>query len=234
VAEQRRLNGESRAGAHVLANTNHELFAQSIASGASRTEAYTAAYQSASLSNAGAAASASRLSADGTVSARIENLRASSTEAVVTVEIAHRSKRVQVLEDIFNRTSRIIQARAMESSSEPGAATGLLAKSLGGKDGDEEKWTLDVGLMSQRNAIMKQVAIEEGQWGVKAQAAGTLSNAEIKARLNAPRDRLAAAKKAALDRGEPWPPPTETSRTTAILTHLPNKDFASSEESAGH
>jgi hypothetical protein len=50
---------------------------------------------------------------------------------------------------------------------------------------------------------LKQAAIEEGQWTEKreVQAAGA---AERKARINRGRDRLAAEKKAALERGEIW------------------------------
>jgi hypothetical protein len=57
--------------------------------------------------------------------------------------------------------------------------------------------------MAQINNTLKQAAIEEGQWTEKreVQAAGA---AERKARINCGRDRIAAEKKAALERGEVW------------------------------
>ena len=51
---------------------------------------------------------------------------------------------------------------------------------------------------------LKQAAIEEGQWNEKREVKAEAALAELKARINAGRDRLAAEKKAALARGEEW------------------------------
>ena len=198
----RRLEEANNAGQQVLGNAKHEQFAQSVATGTSGTEAY----RSAGYSTAGAPASASRLLADPTVAARIEELKTSITEGVVEVDIRNRSKRVQVLQDIFNRMCNVIQARALEYSYHPGGATGLLERDYRGENAEEEIWKFDAGLMSRINSTMKQAAIEEGQWAEKRDSSATISNAQRKARINARRDRLAAEKKAALERGEPWPP----------------------------
>src|SRR5450755_3105647 len=94
---QRRARREAatRASGTVLDNTKHEHFAQSVATGTSATGAYTAV----GYSEAGAAASASRLLNDTNVSARIEELKTSIAEGVVEVDIRKRPARVQVLED---------------------------------------------------------------------------------------------------------------------------------------
>jgi hypothetical protein len=65
-------------------------------------------------------------------------------------------------------------------------------------------WKFDAALVSQLNDTLKQVAIEEGQWTEKRDLTGSLSIAAGNALLTAGRDRLAAEKKAALDRGEEW------------------------------
>ena len=52
---------------------------------------------------------------------------------------------------------------------------------------------------------LKQATIEEGQWTEKWDGAGGASQlADLKARINCGRDRMAAAKKEALARGEKW------------------------------
>jgi hypothetical protein len=110
------------------------------------------------------------------------------------------------LQDNLNRMCGLIEARALEYSDDPGGATGLLAKDYRGKNAEQEIWKLDTALVTQINATMKQAAIEEGQWSEKREMSGRLPLSEVKARLNVTRDRLAAEKKAALAKGEPWPP----------------------------
>ena len=62
----------------------------------------------------------------------------------------------------------------------------------------------DAALMAQLNGTLKQVASEEGQWTEKRDLTGSISIATGNALLTAGRDRLAAEKKAALERGEEW------------------------------
>ncbi|MCU1232687.1 MAG: hypothetical protein JWP63_654 [Candidatus Solibacter sp.] len=52
--------------------------------------------------------------------------------------------------------------------------------------------------------MLKQAAIEEGQWSEKREFNAGANLAALKAKINEGRDRLAAAKKAALARGEAW------------------------------
>jgi phage terminase small subunit len=201
VAEYRKQEAAKASGT-VLDNTKHELFAQSVATGTSATGAYTAV----GYSEAGAAASASRLLTNGNVAARIEELKTSIAEGVVEVDIRKRPARVEVLQDYLNRMCGLIEARAWEYSDHPSGATGMLAKDYRGKNAESEIWKFDAALVSQINATMKQAAIEEGQWSEKRESKGSVPLAEAVFRLNRRRDQLAAEKKATLARGEPWPP----------------------------
>jgi phage terminase small subunit len=189
----------TKASETVLDNTKHEQFAQSVATGTSATEAYT----SVGYAEAGAAASASRLLSDASVSARVEELKTSIAEGVVEVDIRQRAARVEVLQDNLNRMCGLIEARALEYCDHPGGASGMLVKDYRGKNAEQEIWRLDAALLSQINATMKQAAIEEGQWSEKREVKEH-SIAESKARINRGRDRLAAEKKAAEARGEVW------------------------------
>ncbi len=85
-----------------------------------------------------------------------------------------------------------------------GGATGMLVKDYRGKDANQEIWKFDGALVGKIAELLKQAAIEEGQWTEKRDYSGSMSLVERKARLNAGRDRLADEKKAALARGETW------------------------------
>jgi len=203
--ERRRARREAatRASGTVLDNTKHEHFAQSVATGTNATGAYT----SVGYSEAGAASSASRLLTDPNVSARIEELKTSIVEGVVEVDIRKRSARVQVLENNLNCMLGLIEARALEYSDDPGGATGMLVKDYGGKNAEQEIWKLDEALVSQINATLKQAAIEEGQWNAKRKIAGGVDIEVARVELRREARRISDAKKAALAKGEPWPPP---------------------------
>jgi phage terminase small subunit len=201
LADYRKQEAATRASGTVLDNTKHEYFAQSVATGTSATGAYTAV----GYSEAGAAASASRLLSDTNVSARIEELKTSIAEGVVEVDIRKRPARVQVLENNLNSMLGLVEARGVEHADHPGGATGMLVKDYRGKNAEQEIWRFDAALVTQINATLKQAAIEEGQWSEKREVKST-ETAERIARINRGRDLLAAEKKATLARGEPWPP----------------------------
>jgi hypothetical protein len=103
------------------------------------------------------------------VSARIKELKTATAANVVKVEIRKRSARVQVGQNIVDRLCRLREARALEYADHPGGATGMLVKEYRGKNGQQEIWKFDAALVSQTNATLKQVAIEEGQWSEKRQ-----------------------------------------------------------------
>lgn len=194
----------AQASGTVLDNTKHEQFAQSVATGTSATGAYT----SVGYSEAGAAGSASRLLTNAGVSARIEELRTSIAEGVEELQIRKRTWRVEVLQNNFNRMRRLMEARAIEYCDHPGGATGLLVKDYRGKNAEQEIWKYDGALVTQINATLKQVAIEEGEWSEKRELSARLPLSAVKAELHVSRDQIAANKKATLARGEPWPPPS--------------------------
>jgi hypothetical protein len=127
----------------------------------------------------------------------------------VDVAIRHRPARVAVLQDILNRTLRVVEARALEYAYHPGGATGMLVKDYRGVNAEIEIWKFDRALMSKINATLKQAGIEEGQWNQKREPSGGMSIHEKMARLNAGRDRVARAaeaKRAALAAAEAGPP----------------------------
>ena len=78
-----------------------------------------------------------------------------------------------------------------------GGATGMLVKDYRGKNAEQEIWKFDASLVAQINDVLKQAAIEEGQWNERRQLSSEVGISEITRRLNAGRDRCAAAKRAA-------------------------------------
>jgi len=78
-----------------------------------------------------------------------------------------------------------------------GGETGMLVKDYRGKNAEQEIWKFDSALVDKFSALLKQAAIEEGQWNEKREVSGGVSMAELERRLNAGRDRVVAAKKAA-------------------------------------
>jgi len=176
----------------VLTNSKHEHFAQEVAKGVSGTKAYV----SAGYSKAGAKQNASRLITIDEVSARIKELQATISEGVVSLEIRKRSARVQALQVNLDRMRALIEARATEYAASPGGATGMLVRDFRGKNAEQEIWKFDGALVSQINDTLKQAAIEEGQWTEKRENKDTVALSEVVRRLNAGRDRVAAAKRA--------------------------------------
>ena len=78
-----------------------------------------------------------------------------------------------------------------------GGATGMLVKDYRGKDANQEIWKFDGALVAKIADLLKQAAIEEGQWNEKREAQGSVSLDVTIARLHAGRERVAAAKRAA-------------------------------------
>jgi len=185
----------------VLSNSKHEQFAQLVAKGVSGTKAYTSAGYSAN----GAKQSAARMLTNADLCARIRELQKTISEGTIDVEIRRRSARVQVLQNLLDRLVNVITARALEHSDHLAGATGLLVKDYRGKNAEQEIWKFDAALVAQIQDVLKQAAIEEGQWTEKRGLSGSVGIDVIRARLNAGRDRVAAAKKASLAKGEPWP-----------------------------
>src|ERR1700730_16301933 len=97
----------------------------------------------------------------------------------------------------LDHVRNLIETRAIEYADHLGGATGMLVKDYRGKNAEQEIWKFDAALEAQIKDTLKQAAIEEGQWTEKREAKGSIEMSEIMARLNARRDRCAAAKRAA-------------------------------------
>jgi hypothetical protein len=91
----------------------------------------------------------------------------------------------------------LIEERAIEYADHLGGATGRLVKDYRGKNAEQELWKFDAALVAQTCDVLKQAAIEEGQWNEKRQLSSEVGISEFTRRLNAGRDRCAAAKRAA-------------------------------------
>src|ERR1700694_3557030 len=99
------------------------------------------------------------------------------------MEIRKRSARVQVLQNRLDRMRHLIEARALEDRDHPGGATGMLVKDYRGKNAEQEIWKFDAALVAQTCDVLKQAAIEEGQWTEKRDAKGSVGISVIMERL---------------------------------------------------
>ncbi|MGO9257915.1 MAG: hypothetical protein ACLQU1_16620 [Bryobacteraceae bacterium] len=138
------------------------------------------------------------------VLARIHELKTNFAEGVIQLAIRERSARVQILQDQLNRLLRLIEARASEYSDHPGGATGLLVKDYRGKNAEREVWKFDAALVAQINQVLKQAAIEEGQWTDKRGAQGDVDINLTMQKLNAGRQRVAEEKAKPLRGRRTW------------------------------
>ena len=59
----------------------------------------------------------------------------------------------------------MIAARAFQYADDPVGATRMMVKDYRGKSGERAIWKFDAPLVSQINDVLKQAALEEGQWG---------------------------------------------------------------------
>ena len=64
-------------------------------------------------------------------------------------------------------------ARSFEYGDHLGGATGMLVRDYRGKNAEREIYRFDAPLVAQINDILKQAAIEEGQWTEKRETAST-------------------------------------------------------------
>jgi phage terminase small subunit len=177
----------------VLGNIKHEQFALLLVKGVSATKAYV----SAGYSPKGAQQSAARLLSNAEVCSRVRELQEAVSAATIALEIRKRSARVKVLQEQLDGMLAVQQARrALYADDKHGGGTGQLAKDYRGKLADQVVWKFDAALVTQIAAVMKQAAIEEGQWTEKRENTDKVSLSVAEQRLNAGRDRVAAAKRA--------------------------------------
>lgn len=106
--------------------------------------------------------------------ARVEELLEAFRQEVRRRGIAVRERRLQVLDDTWDRLQRVIQERADDPThaNVPGWKTGLLVhnvKSVGGGDNATvvDLYEIDTGLLRELREHKKQAAQELGQWTEK-------------------------------------------------------------------
>src|ERR1019366_7224997 len=138
--------------------------------------------------------------------ARAEMYRSAVGEAQ-TVKVNDRAEERVALEEGFSFNPEIRQPdHANPSDVYPkllwkggapnGGATGMLGQDERGKNAEQEIWKFDGALEAKIFEALKQAAIEEGQWTEKRENKDTVALSEVVRRLNAGRDRVAAAKRA--------------------------------------
>lgn len=142
----------------------HEVFCQLICTNCAPPEAYVKA----GFSGKGAHASASRLLQKANICSRIAELQQAVSKVFVVGEIANRTYRVAVLQDVLGRMVRLMDARASDLAGVPGGNTGLLVRELksfgSGKDRQiREEYRFDAALVQQMRETTKEAAIEMGQ-----------------------------------------------------------------------
>ncbi len=108
------------------------------------------------------------------------------------MEIKQRNHRLIELQRKLDLLNDLMAARAAEMKDLPGGATGLLCKDFKGKDAQQMVLRYDSALMQDFLAIMKQAAIETGQW-VEKHSEKVSVDMQIRARLESARTRLQAA-----------------------------------------
>lgn len=111
----------------------------------------------------------------------VAEVRERIDQEIMSRGIARRAKRVQTLEDQWEKMKQVIRERAVDPVMDDvaGGKTGLLVrteKSIGSGPGAKivEEFAVDTGLLKELREHAKQAAIELGQWTEKRE----LSNAE--------------------------------------------------------
>src|SRR5262245_17471452 len=152
----------------ILPNPRYEYFAQRVAAGAPREQAYLAAGYRAKDTRQ----SAYRLQNRAEVRKRIIELREEVAELLKDCTLGSVKERVRELEELWRRLKALIHARAADPTMAvcPGGETGLLVrrrKVLGNGTGTIDEFCLDTGLLSEMRALEAQAARELGQWTQK-------------------------------------------------------------------
>lgn len=184
-----RAKHDSRGCGRALTNGKHEQFASLIALGQNPASAYS----SCGYSSKGAGQSANRLLQKPEVSARVKELKVAVSERQVEKTLVNRAWLMQTLRQIVDRAMQFEPERDRHGNPSGqykyDPATAIKAVELMGR--------------------------ELGVFQKKDESSGAVPLAEAKARLSEARDRLAAAKKKALEQGFDWPPPSKAAIAAA-------------------
>jgi hypothetical protein len=186
------MQGKSYNAVATLKSEKRELFSHSIANGLNKTQAAL----NAGFSAKSAQCTGSTLSRDPMIIARVAELKAmvanatakaveesfsaalaevpSRAAAFVAQAVRERQYRLTVIQDIVDRLRMVIDeraaaGRAMGEGAAPGAATGLLVRTLkslreGKRSVIKEFWEIDGVTIQKLYDGLKQAAIEAGEW----------------------------------------------------------------------
>ncbi len=107
--------------------------------------------------------------------ARVAEVRAAVLQATQDVLVAEKAARLRVINDLVVKALNLIAARAQdpELANVPGYATGLLVRKFQGvgRGADfrlVEEYVTDTSLITAIRELLKQAAIEVGEWNDKA------------------------------------------------------------------
>ena len=174
-----RAQDASRGSGRPLKNGTYEQFAHLIANGESPAKAYVLC----GYSNNGATQSGNRLLRKPEVSARVKELKTAVSERRVEKIAVDRTWVISMLIESVQRAMQVEPVRNREGN--PIA-----------------QYRYQAG---EANKALELLGKEIGMFQTTCEAPGSVSNALTKARLNAGRQRLLDEKKAALEKGVPWP-----------------------------
>ncbi|MDQ3832232.1 MAG: phBC6A51 family helix-turn-helix protein [Actinomycetota bacterium] len=111
--------------------------------------------------------------------ARVDEILAECRRHVTRKTIARVEKRVEALQDRWNRMQQVIRERAEDGmlADVPGGTTGLIVHNVKGVGKGEDfqlidLYEVDTGLLAEIRAHEKQAAQELGQWTEKQQVSG--------------------------------------------------------------
>jgi uncharacterized protein YjiS (DUF1127 family) len=107
-----------------------------------------------------------RWKADPAFRARVRDHIAELEAVALDRGIARRTKRVDVLNDLWRRGLQVIEARAVEHQDVPGGDTGLLVRQvkLSATGREVAEYAADTALLKELREHSKQAAQELGQW----------------------------------------------------------------------
>jgi phage terminase small subunit len=177
--DTRRAKDASRGSGRPLTNGKYEHFAHLIAKGESPSKAYVLC----GYSSNGALQSGNRLLRNPNVSARVQMLKAAVSERQVEKIAVDRAWVISMLIENVKRAMQVEPLRDREGNP------------IG-------QYSYQGGVA---NKALELLGKEIGMFQTTCEAPGSVSTAVTKARLNAGRQRLVDEKKAALEKGVPWP-----------------------------
>ena len=166
----------------VLENQRHERFANGVAAGKTKVDAYV----SAGYSPQGASPSAARLLRNASIRGRIEELKTRAAEQVVLQIGIQKNSRLARYQARLAALDAIVKARSTDPSNgvAPGGNSGWMCrreKVIGGGDNarEVEEFEVDTTFLREMRELEKQIAVELGEWVEKKEATHDNPNVQV-------------------------------------------------------